>query len=110
MPHEHKVFVLTTIYPLSPSSIRWLEAIFRNPDLQRPGGTVVRKISGAPRYVTQAVLAGVAKLKGCEVKIHGSVYLISRPFITAAKLVGSDAVTEAGILPYLMGKQALARR
>lgn len=70
---------------------------------------MVRKISAVPRFITQTVLAGVARLKGFEVKVHGSLYLISRPAVTAAKLVGSDAVIEAGVLPYLMGKRALAK-
>ncbi len=98
---------MNMIYPLSPSSIGWLEAIFRNPALQRPGGTVVRKISGAPRYVTQAVLASVAKLKGFDVKVHGFLYLISKPDIVAGTLVGSAAEIEAGLMPYMLGKAEL---
>lgn len=99
-----------TVRPLSPSSIGWLHMIFRHPDLREPGGTVVRKISAVPRYITQAVLTGVARLKGFDVKVHGSLYLISRPAVVATKLVGSDAAIEAGVLPYLMGIQALKKR
>ena len=97
-------------YPLSPASIRWLEKIFRRPELQVPGGTVVRKISGAPRYITQAVLTAVARLKGFDVKVHGSLYLISNPAVAFGKFAGSEAALEAGILPYLTGKMALRHR
>lgn len=101
---------MNTVYPLSAACVRWLDKTFRHPALAEPGGTVVRKISAVPRYITQAVLTGVARLKGFEVKVHGSLYLISRPAIVATKLVGSDAVIEAGVLPYLMGIQALKKR
>lgn len=70
---------------------------------------MVRKISGAPRYVTQAVLASVAKLKGFDVKVHGFLYLISKPDIVAGKLVGSTTEIEAGLMPYMLGKAALAK-
>lgn len=99
---------MNIVYPLSAACIRWLDKTFCHPALAEPGGTVVRKISAVPRFITQAVLAGVARLKGVEVKVHGSLYLISRPAITATKLVGSDAVIEAGVLPYLMGKRIMA--
>ncbi len=99
---------MNTVYPLSAACVRWLDKTFCHPALAEPGGTVVRKISAVPRFITQTVLAGVARLKGCEVKLHGSLYLISRPAVAAATLVGSDAVIEAGLLPYLMGKRIIA--
>jgi len=68
---------------------------------------VVRKISGAPRYVTRTVLASVAKLKGFDVKVHGFLYLISKPDIVAGTLVGTAAQMEAGLMPYMLGKAAL---
>ena len=70
----------------------------------------MRKISGAPRYVTRAVLASVAKLKGCEVKVHGFLYLISKPDIVGGTLVGTSAEIEAGLMPYMLGKAALRKR
>lgn len=95
------------IYPLSLYSIRWLHNTFSRPALQEPGGTVVRKISGVPCSITRPILFAAARLKGLDVKVHGSLYLISKPDIKAATLVGTAVQYEAALLPYLMGKSGL---
>lgn len=93
-------------YPLAPSSVGWLDMIFRNPILNTPGGTVIRKTSALPMYVTQHTLVSVAKLKGFEVKIHGHYYLISRPSVSTVRLDICNDIMEAGIAPYILGRNA----